>query len=88
MTLAVNPLPSPGSNGSSSCGGMESQAPHFTAEKSITQSKIRALDPVPLLLVFSAIQTLQRGCQAASNRRAEMRLGLTLFNLRVIPNMS
>ena len=34
-----------------------SQAPHFTDEKIVTQSKIRALDPIPSLLVFPATQT-------------------------------
>ena len=34
-----------------------SQAPHFADEKIVTQSKIRALDPIPLLLVFPATQT-------------------------------
>lgn len=53
-------------NGMQELKAQLSQSPNFTDEKIVTQSKIRALDTMPLLLIFSpAIQTLQGWCQAA-----------------------
>lgn len=46
-----------------------SHAPHFTEEKIITWSKIRALDPVLTTISIFFIQTLQHGAQATVTER-------------------